>query len=124
MKKLFVAAAIALCSGWVLADGALKPQHGGVMAEAKSGYRIELLVSADMATVYLSDHSDKPVASKGAVGELTLLTGTEKTTASLTAGDANTLMASGKFKAAAGSKAIVRFTLPGKTDEQVRLTFK
>lgn len=124
MKKLFIAAAIALCSGWVLADGALKPQQGGVMAEAKSGHRIELVVSADVATVYLTDHSDKPIASKGTVGELTLLTGTEKTTASLTAGDANVMTASGKFKVTAASKAIVKFTLPGKTEEQVRLTFK
>jgi hypothetical protein len=124
MKKLMIAAAIALCSGWALADGTLNPQQGGVMAEAKSGHRIELVVSADVATVYLTDHSDKPIAAKGTVGELTLLTGTEKTTASLTAGDANVMTASGKFKVTAASKAIVKFTLPGKTEEQVRLTFK
>ena len=34
------------------------------------------------------------------------------------------LMASGKFKIASGSKAIVKFTLSGKTEEQVRLTIK
>ena len=124
MKKLLIAASFALCSSWAFADGALTPQQGGVMAEAKSGHRVELVVSADMAMVYLSDHSSKPIASKGTVGELTLLTGTEKTTASLTASDANVLMANGKFKAASGSKAIVKFTLPGKTEEQVRLTFK
>ena len=124
MKKLLIAASFALCSSWTFADGALKPQQGGVMAEAKSGHRVELVVSADLATVYLTDHSDKPIASKGGSGELTLLTGTEKTTASLSAGEANTLKASGKFKFAAGSKAIVKFTLPGKTEEQVRLAFK
>ncbi len=124
MKKLLIAASITLCSSLVIADGALKPQQGGVMAEAKSGHRIELVVSAEMATVYLSDHSDKPIASKGAVGELTLLTGTEKATASLTAGEANVMTASGKFKITSASKAIVKFTLPGKSEEQVRLTFK
>ncbi|MBS1156220.1 MAG: hypothetical protein H6R07_2144 [Proteobacteria bacterium] len=124
MKKLLIAASIALCSGLALADGVLKPQQGGVMAEAKSGNRVELVVSADMLMVYLSDHSNKPVESKGASGEVTLLSGSEKTTTKLTAGNANTLMAHGKFNAAAGSKAIVKFTLPGKTEEQVRLTVK
>ena len=32
MKKLIIAAAIALSSNSVIADGALKPQKGGVMA--------------------------------------------------------------------------------------------
>jgi nitrogen fixation protein FixH len=124
MKKLLIAASFALCSGLVLADGDLKPQQGGVMAEAKSGHRVELVVSADMAMVYLSDHAGKPVAAKGSSGELTLLTGTEKTTVSLTAADGNILMASDKLKVTSGSKAIVKFTLPGKAEEQVRLLLK
>jgi hypothetical protein len=124
MKKRLIAASIALCSNLVLADGDLKPQQGGAMAEAKSGHRVELVIAGDMAMVYLSDHSSKPIASKGATGELTLLTGTEKTSASLMASDANSMMASGKFKVASGSKAIVKFTLPGKGEEQVRLTLK
>lgn len=124
MKKLLIAASIALCSSLVFADGDLKPQQGGVMAESKSGHRVELVVSADMAMVYLTDHASKPVDSKGVTGELTLLAGTEKTTASLAASGANSLMAGGKFKLASGSKAIVKFTLPGKSEEQVRLTLK
>ena len=124
MKKLLIAASIALCSNLVLADGDMKPQQGGVMAEAKSGHRIELVVAGDMAMVYLTDHASKPIESKGTTGELTLLTGTEKTTSSLSASGGNSLMASGKFKATPGSKAIVKFTLSGKTEEQVRLTIK
>ena len=124
MKKLLIAASFALCSGWVLADGDMKPQQGGVIAEAKSGHRIELVVSADMAMVYLSDHAGKPIAAKGSSGELTVMTGTEKTTASLMPSDGNVLMGSGKFKVAPGSKAIVKFTLAGKTEEQVRLVVK
>ena len=124
MTKLLIAVSIALCSNLVLADGDMKPQQGGVIAEAKSGHRIELVISGDMAMVYLTDHASKPIESKVTTGELTLLTGTEKTTSSLSASGANTLMASGKFKVAAGSKAIVKFTLSGKTEEQVRLTIK
>lgn len=124
MKKLLIAASIALCSSLALADGVLKPQQGGVMAEAKSGHRVELVVSAEMVMVYLSDHAGKPVESKGASGEVTLMVGPEKTTAKLTAAGPYSLMASGKFNFAPGSKAIVKFTLPGKPEEQVRLTAK
>lgn len=50
--------------------------------------------------------------------------GTEKTTAHLMPRDANALLSSGEFKAVPGNKAIVKFTLPGKTEEQVRLAFR
>jgi hypothetical protein len=49
-----------------------------------------------------------------------LLSGTEKTRTVLMPAGANQLL--GKASAAAGAKAIVKFTLPGKPMEQVRLT--
>lgn len=122
MKKLLIAASLALSTGLTFADGALKPQHGGVMAEAQSGQRVELVAEADQLAVYLTDHGGKPVASQGASGEITLLVGTEKTTAKLEPAGGNKLTA--KAKAAAGAKAIVKVMLPGKAAEQVRLTLK
>ena len=120
MKKLFIAASIALSAGFAFADGVLKPDHGGVMKEAVSGYRVELVSRGDQLSVYLSDHDGQPVDSKGASGDITLLSGTEKNRAALTPAGANQLL--GKARAAAGAKAIVKFTLPGKPAEQVRLT--
>jgi hypothetical protein len=120
MKKLLIAASIALSTGLASADGVLKPDHGGVMNEAGSGHRVELVARADQLSVYLTDHDGKPVDSKGASGEITLLSGTEKTRAVLMPAGTNQLL--GKASAAAGAKAIVKFTLPGKPTEQVRLT--
>ena len=122
MKKLLIAASIALSASLALADGDLKPDHSGVMIEATSGNRVELVAQMDQVAVYLTNHAGKPIDSKGATGEITLLSGTEKTKATLTPAGGNQLMA--KAKAAAGTKAIVKFTLPGKPAEQVRLTLK
>ena len=122
MKKLLVAASIVLSSGLALADGVLKPQHGGVMAEAASGNRVELVAEAEQLSVYLSKHDGKPLDSKGASGDVTLLSGTEKTKATLAPAGDNPLVA--KAKATTGAKAIVKITLPGKPAEQVRLTLK
>lgn len=122
MKKLLIAVSIALSTGLAFADGELKPHHGGAMAEATSGNRVELVAQSDQVTIYLSNHDGKPVDSKGASGEITLLSGTEKTKATLTPAGNNQMMA--KAKAAAGDKAIVKFALPGKPAEQVRLTLK
>ncbi|OHC69498.1 MAG: hypothetical protein A2045_01690 [Rhodocyclales bacterium GWA2_65_20] len=122
MKKLLIATSFALAAGLAFADGALKPQQGGVMAEAQSGQRVELVAEADQLSVYLTDHGGKPVASQGVSGEITLLVGSAKTTAALAPAGGNKLTA--KAKAAAGAKAIVKVALPGKAAEQVRLTLK
>lgn len=122
MKKLIIAASIALSAGLVFAHEGLKPQHGGVMVEATSGNRVELVAEAEQLSVYLSNHDGKPLDSKGVSGEITLLSGTEKTRATLTPAGDNQLLA--KAKATAGAKAIVKITLPGKPAEQMRLTLK
>lgn len=122
MKYLLIAATLALFTSLAFADGLLKPQQGGVMAETQSGHRVELVAEVDQMGVYLTDHGGKPVDSKGASGEVTLLVGSAKTTAVLAPAGGNRLTA--KAKAAAGAKAIVKVTLPGKPAEQVRLTLK
>ena len=122
MKKLLIAVFITLFTSLAFADGNLKPHHGGAMAEAASGNRIELVARTDQLTVYLINHDGKPVDSKGASGEITLLSGTEKTKALLTPTSDNQMIAA--TKAAADAKAIVKFTLPGKHAEQMRLTLK
>lgn len=124
MKKLLIAVSIALSSGLAFADGVLKPHHDGTMVEAKSGNRVELVAGTDQLTVYLSSHDGKPIDSKGASGEITVLSGIEKTKATLAPAGDNQMVAKAKAKAAAGTKAIVKFTLPGKPAEQVRLTLK
>lgn len=122
MKKLLIAASIILSTSLAFADGVLKPQHGGIMAEAASGHRVELVAAAGQLSVYLTGHDGKPVDTKGVSGDVTVLSGTEKTKVALTPAGANQL--AGKGKAAASAKAIVKFMLPGKPAEQVRLALK
>lgn len=122
MKKLLIAASIILSTGLAFADGVLKSQHGGIMAEAASGHRVELVAGAGQLSVYLTGHDGKPVDTEGVNGDVTVLSGTEKTKVALTPAGANQL--AGKGMAAAGAKAIVKFMLPGKPAEQVRLALK
>lgn len=122
MKQLWIAAALGLCVNFAFADGVLKPAHGGVMAEAKSGQRVELVAAPAGLEVYLSGHDGKPVDSKGVSGEVTVLAGAQKTTAKLVPAGGNKLTA--PAKAAAGAKAIVKIALPGKAVEQVRVALK
>ncbi|KZE34223.1 hypothetical protein [Crenobacter luteus] len=122
MKKLIIAVSLALTAGLALADGVMSPQHGGVMAEAKSGNRVELVAEANQLAVYLTDHSGKAVSSNGVGGEVTLLTGTRKTSAKLAAAGGNKLIA--KAQAVAGTKAIVKISHPGQPEELLRVSLE
>lgn len=120
MKKMIIAVSLALTAGLALADGVMSPRHGGVMAEAKSGNRIELVAEANRLAVYLTDHSGKAVSSQGVSGEVTLLTGTQKTSAKLAPAGGNKLIATAQ--AVAGAKAMVKIAHPGKPEELLRVT--
>jgi hypothetical protein len=74
--------------------------------------------------LYLNDHAGQQISSQGATAEATVLSGSEKQVLALAPSGDNALMASGTFKAAAGSKAIVKLTLPGKAAEQFRFVLK
>ena len=99
-------------------DGA--PRHGGVVTAA-AHLEIELVVSADAVRLYLRDHG-KPVMPDGASAKLTLLTGGAKVEATLIAAG-GALEAKGAFQAA-GTKAVVVLTRPGKSPVVARFTLK
>ncbi|WP_273428674.1 hypothetical protein [Chitinibacter tainanensis] len=123
MKKTLIAFGFVLASNLAFADGDMKPMHNGVMAEATSGNRAELSLDSNMLMIYLSDHAGKAVAAKGVAAELTLLNGSEKQTVKLMPmGDG--FMATGQYKAVAGTKALLKVTLPGKAAEQFRFALK
>jgi nitrogen fixation protein FixH len=102
----------------------MKPMHNGVLAEASSGSVAELSTEGNMLMVYLADHEGKAVTTKGAVAELTLLNGSEKQSVKLAASGDNSFMAQGQYKAIAGTKAVLKVTLPGKSAEQFRFALK
>lgn len=105
-----------------LAHGDMKAQRGGAIAEAPSGQRVELVREGGQLAAYLTDHDGKPVNAQGAQAEVTLLSGGAKSTAQLAPAGGNRL--SGAANAAAGAKAVLRLTMPGKSAEQVRFTLK
>ncbi len=124
MKKILLACSLVLLSNLALADGEMKPKHQGVMAEASSGTRAELSTQGNMLMVYLTTHSDQAIATKGAVAELTLLNGSDKQTVKIAPSGDNSFMVQGQYKAMAGTKALLKVTLPGKSVEQFRFALK
>ena len=98
-----------------------KPKYGGVVTEVNE-IDYELVAKADSIRLYLSDH-DKPVNIANASAKVTLLTGSEKSEATLKpAGDK--LEATGTFKVGPGTKVVVVVTLPGKPAQSVRFDIK
>ncbi|WP_410498863.1 hypothetical protein [Chitinibacter sp. S2-10] len=124
MKKTVMTLMLALSATLAFADGDMKAMHKGVMAEATSGARAELSTEGNMLMVYLTSHHGEAIATKGVVAELTLLNGTEKQAVKLAPSGDNSFMAQGQFKAQAGTKALLKVTLPGKPAEQFRFTLK
>lgn len=124
MKKLIQAVAFALCAlalNPAMAHGAGKPLHGGIVQIAND-VSFELVVEADGATIYLVDH-DEPMSSKGIVGKLTVLQGTNKSEADVKEAGDNKLRATG-VKIASGAKVVaVLNNVEGKT-ATVRFTVK
>ena len=120
MKKLLIAVlAAASLTGHpgARAHGAGEPKHGGVVQSA-SDLAFELVARPDGATIYMDDH-DKPFATEGASGKLTVLSGGRKSEAELTAAGDNRLEAKG-VKLASGSKVVAAVTLPGQKVVTVR----
>jgi hypothetical protein len=82
-------ASLALAGG-AAAHGA-KPQHGGVIQSA-GDLSFELVARDGKAVIYVDDHG-KPLSTRGASGNMTVLTGTKKTELVLTPDGANMLAA-------------------------------
>ncbi|MFC4160566.1 hypothetical protein [Chitinimonas lacunae] len=116
IPPLLVAAMLATA----YAHGDLKPAHGGVIAEGKQVV-VELVVKTDRLDVYLTDHV-KAIDAKGASGQVILLSGGTKTEARLLPAAGNLLSVQGNFKLGAGAKAIVKVSIPGKGEDQIRLS--
>ncbi|MDP3845569.1 MAG: hypothetical protein Q8R10_04005 [Pseudomonas sp.] len=115
-SSLLLAASVA----YAHEDAPQAPQHGGLITEASSGNTAELSLAGGMLMVYLSDHAGAPIDSAGAQGEVTLLSGSAKQVLPLAPSGANSLMAQGTYQAVAGSKAVLKLTLPGKSAELFR----
>lgn len=130
MKKslltLLISASLSLATGAAHAheDAPQAPMHQGVVSEAASGTNAELSLEGGMLMVYLRTHDGAPIDSRDSAAELILLTAGKKQVVALLPSGDNSLMAQGAYQAAAGSKAVLKLTLPGKAAEQFRFELK
>jgi hypothetical protein len=99
-----------------------KPRHGGVLTEGKA-FDAELVVKADLITIYVSDHG-KSLMSNGMKARVTILDGGVKSEAELTPSGEDRLEAKGKFPTAKGTKFVAAITPPGKNASSFRFEIK
>ena len=137
MKKVSFLASVLVglvaTSGYVHAHGdahpdAAKPANGGQVQVAGANH-FELVVdkaSKDLrenpVLVYVTDDTGKKLATTGATGTATLLSGKDKAVVTLSPDGDNRMKGMGKYAAVPGLKALVSIVLSGKPAEQARFT--
>jgi len=125
MNKLAVPFALSLLlatgPAWSHADH-LKPQFGGVTADAES-FQVELVFKGAQAMLYLTEHG-APVESTGASGKLIVLSGKNKEEVVLTPNGYQTLGATLNIKPVKGAKAVATITVPSRGTGNARFNLK
>ena len=116
--KILIVTASLTVSVTVWASGELKPKHGGQVQEV-SEIQYEVVVKPDNIAIYVEDHGKK-VDTKGATAKVTLLTGKDKSEATLVPAGENKLEAKGTFDVKAGTKVVSVVTLAGKSGVTAR----
>ena len=108
-------------------DAALAP-HGGQVRMA-GPLHLELVLDKQgnevknrPITVYVMDHADQPIPTLGAQGNVTLLSGKNKVTASLKPDGENRLTGQASYASLPGTKAVVSVKLQGADAQQARFT--
>jgi len=98
------------------------PKFGGIVAEGRA-FDVELIAKSELITVHVRDHG-KPMATQGAKGKITMLTGANKTVTELAPAGDSRMEAKGKFDVSTGTKAVVEITLQGKKPSTFRYVIK
>jgi len=99
---------------------AMATPHGGQMRMA-GPYHYELVTAPGELRVYLTDHGDQPVPSKGVSGNAVVLSGAKATVPLVPAGD-NLLQGRGDFAVAPDMKVVVSLAFPDGSTWQARFT--
>ena len=105
-----------------------KAPNGGQVRVAGT-YHVELVVvktSKDVKDnpimVYVTDQAGQKISTAGVTGTATVLSGKEKSLATLVPDGDNRLKGTAKYGSTPGMKAVISITLPGKPAEQARFT--
>ncbi len=129
-----------LLAAATLGFSALAPAHtdeelekrvspNGGQLRMTSEYHLELVLVRNSAeakenpvVVYVTDHADQKIDTKGASGTVTLLGKSGKATVALKPDGENRLRGVGRYASEADIKAVVAVTMAGKKTEQARFT--
>ncbi len=103
------------------ADGPAIGPHNGQVKDAGK-YHLELVVRDAALMVYVTGNKDAKIATKGASGSATVLSGKNTSSVKLEPGGENVLAGSGGFKPAPDMKVVVSVTLPSQPPVQARFT--
>lgn len=112
--------AVAFAPG-TYADERKSGPNGGQVKDAGK-HHLELVVKENALTVYVSGAKDEKVATRGASGSATVLSGKSTVSVKLEPAGENALAGSGKFEFAPGMKVVVSLTLAGQNPVQARFT--
>ena len=122
MKHYLFAAFLAVVPAAVFAHGPLPPaQHGGTVVEASDEHVLELVLTGNQMTVYVTDGTKPVSAAQLGGGKATVLIGGKSQTVTLTNAGANSL--TGKLDPAASGKvtSVLTLMVEGKSS-QARFT--
>jgi hypothetical protein len=106
----------------------IKSPNGGQTRMA-GVYHFELVLAQDSKTakenpitVYVTDHANKGISTKGASASLTLVQGSKKTTVDLVPEGDNRFVGKATYASTANLKGALTVTMAGKPAEQARFT--
>jgi hypothetical protein len=106
----------------------IKSPNGGQTRMA-GVYHFELVLAQDSktakenpVTVYVTDHGNKAIATKGATATLTLVQGAKKSTVELVPEGENRFVGKATYASTANLKGALTVTMAGKPAEQARFT--
>lgn len=119
MRKLtspLILAAVFAAQPLAAHEGHGQPMHGGIVAEAGHA-QFEIVARDGRITVHASNHG-APLATAGASGKLTVLTGTNKQEIPLQASGQDRLQGQGSLTA--GDKLLLNVIWPGQKPLQAR----
>jgi hypothetical protein len=97
----------------------VKTPHGGQMRMA-GPFHLELVVQGDAVVVYVSDHADAEMATAGASGVATVVTGKDKVEVPLAPAGGNMLRGRGPLKLQKKTQVMVRVSVPGRGEGEAR----
>ena len=115
VRTSLVATALLLASPAAFAHGTPPaPAHGGTIAEGSGEHWVELSVSGDQLTAWVSDENDKPIPAAQLGGKATVLIDGKSQSVPLSPAEGNSV--SGKLASPAAGRltAVLALTAQGK----------